>query len=197
MDPDTRTGRLAQHFRTRAADVRSQLLQRHGLPDDAPLAAAFVAPLRSCCPPQEGMREIAREEAESTARQRHPPAARQPQPEQAPAAAVAPVVDASLGTPVRGVAGPGHRPAFPDKRTVHCAVTTLTPHLLASPPGAHRCRRRCDRGPGAPRGRARRSSCGRTPLSGHPAPAARGHHRGWTRTGAASATARPAGEDGR
>ena len=129
MDPETRTGRLAQHFRTRAADVRSQLLQRHGLPDDAPLAAAFVAPLRSCCPPQEGMREIAREEAESSARQRHPPAARQPQPVQAPAAPVAPVVDASLGTPVRGVAGTGHRPAFPDQ--IACA---LRHHHPDSPP---------------------------------------------------------------
>ena len=108
MEPDTRTGRLAQQFRLRAADVRSQLLQRHGLPDDAPLAAAFVAPLRSCCPPQEGLREVAREEAEY-ARQRHAPPPPQPQPQPQPARGTPHVsspqgVDASLGTPVRGAA---------------------------------------------------------------------------------------------
>ena len=59
----SRTARLAADFRQRAADVRSQILSRQGLPDDAPLAAAFVAPLRSCCPPSEGLREVEAEQA--------------------------------------------------------------------------------------------------------------------------------------
>ena len=61
--PTTRTARIAAELRTRAADARERFMSRHGLPADAPLAAAFVAPLKTCCPPQEGLREVEEEQA--------------------------------------------------------------------------------------------------------------------------------------
>jgi hypothetical protein len=79
-----------------AAQLRSRFMSSSGLPDDAPLSAAFGGPLRACCPPERrGFAAADDDDAPPPAE--HAPASPAPQAAQQP-----PAAETSVGVPARG-----------------------------------------------------------------------------------------------